>query len=302
MRFRRLDRAIHDLRAGAREQPRERLGVARAVDEDEVGGDPSRPALDPVPPVDPFVQPERERPARPPHDRAEQHVRPTTMTDHNIKILPVQKPPQPAPGAPDGPRPAEPHRPEQVDRRPLGPQRRGEFAVEAERELRLHPGGRAGTSPGSSGTSRPRRRGSRRCSGGRATLLPILRGRGGDQPRAPGQAGHGRIRQHTLINVQAPLGHPALVELLGRAAARAAARRSRRPGSDVRRRAAAASDTGSSTGTVRPVSSCRLTHGTPLWGIHVLITGQPHAIASTWVRPNASLRAFDGNQKASAAR
>ena len=59
---------------------------------------------------------------------------------------------------------------------------------------------------------------------------------------------------------------------------------------------------GSSTGTVRPVSSCWLTQDTPLWGMRVLITGQPLAIASTCTKPNASLRAFEGNQKASAAR
>ena len=82
----------------------------------------------------------------------------------------------------------------------------------------------------------------------------------------------------------------------------AAPSRSRRPGSPISRRAAAARAIGSSTGTVRPVSSCGLTQATPLCGIAVLITGQPLAIASTWTSPNASLRAFEGNQKASAAR
>ncbi len=64
-----------------------------------------------------------------------------------------------------------------------------------------------------------------------------------------------------------------------------AARRSRRPGSSRSRRAAAANAAGSSTGTVRPVSSWRLTQGTPLCGIAVLITGQPLAMASTCTSP-----------------
>src|ERR1035438_1488017 len=58
-------------------------------------------------------------------------------------------------------------------------------------------------------------------------------------------------------------------------------RRSRRPGSSRSRREAAASAVASPTGIVKPDSPSRETHGTPEYGIDVLITGHPLAIAST---------------------
>ena len=61
----RIHRVIDDLRGGTGEEPGERLRGALAVDQDEVGGHPRRPALDPVRTADPVVQPEDERQARP---------------------------------------------------------------------------------------------------------------------------------------------------------------------------------------------------------------------------------------------
>ena len=119
----------------------------------------------------------------------------------------------------------------------------------------------------------------------------------GDFEGATGSAGGPTRRPGCAVDGQAAPGHDAVVELGDGPARPAAARRSRRPGSARRRAAAAARAGGSSTGTVRPVWPCGLTQVTPLWGMAALRTGQPLAIASTCTRPNASLRALDGNHK-----